>query len=232
MDVEKAIRDSDWWRRASEMADRHCPPETDMTLADHLTAVHDNLRWLAVPTEGEQYRSRLLQSLRGEGFDPADLLDMLTPVALLHDIGKCDEDKEQEVKHPLTGKNVPRRHPVVGVIAAMQILPQDLLRREMVLALISEHDTPYSWYVQYKRSGAAPSAKAWARLDRKIDSREDGTGILMLTLFKLADIDGHQDVEDACWFVEMANYAYLHGKGNWLPVPTAQDIAGTSSSIS
>ena len=46
----------------------------------------------------------------------------------------------------------------------------------------------------------------------------------MLVLFKLADVDGHESVEDACWFVEQANSNYLNQKGKWIPVPTPEDI--------
>ena len=185
VNVETVIRESEWWRRAQEMLDRH--------------------------------------------YDPSDVAELLEPVALLHDIGKTKDDKETEGEHPITGKAVKMRHPIMGVIAAMEILPNDLAGRDTILALIEEHDTPYSWYRQFRKTGQVPKRKSWARLDRKIDPQEDGTGLVLLSVFKLADIDGHENVEDVPWFMEQAHAHYLREKGKWLPVPerdVIQSLAG------
>jgi len=91
--------------------------------------------------------------------------------------------------------------------------------RETILALVEEHDTPFSWYVNFVNSSQAPKRKSWAKLDRNIDPKEDGSGIIALAVFKLADIDGHENVADVTWFFDQANSAYLVEKGKWLPVP-------------
>ncbi len=59
------------------------------------------------------------------------------------------------------------------------------------------------------RSGQIPKGNSWARLDRAIDDREDGPGIILLCVFKLADIDGHEDVDDVVWFFEQTYSSYL-----------------------
>jgi len=52
----------------------------------------------------------------------------------------------------------------------------------------------------------------------------DVHGMLLLALFKLADIDGHVNVEDVCWFSEQTNSNYPNQKGKWIPVPTPKDV--------
>ncbi len=124
------------------------------------------------------------------------------------------------------------RHPVVSLLAALEILPDAQKGRDSVLALIEEHDTPYSWYMQFQRSGQIPKRKSWARLDRKIDSREDGTGLILLAVFKLADIDGHENVEDVTWFIEQTNHNYCREKGKWIPVPDQATIRRLEEGVS
>lgn len=226
MDVLEAIRASGWWRLAQKSPDRHYDAASAVFLADHLESVRTNLAFLD-PAHGDAgYGARFRTALEVSGIDPAVARRLLEPVALLHDLGKVREDKEAEAAHPLTGKKVKLRHPVVGVIAALEILPPTFEGRAQVIALVEEHDTPYSWYIQYQRSGQVPKEKSWARLDRAIDDREDGTGIMLLCAFKLADIDGHDDVEDVVWFVEQANRCYLRQMGRWLPIPSAQEVRG------
>jgi hypothetical protein len=231
MCVESIIRDSEWWRRAVETPDRHEGSGEAVTLADHLERTLAGIRRMLSPSEegGSArggYADLLVQTLEAQGFSVRRLLDILVPAALLHDIGKLDDDKESETEHPITGKAVARRHPVVGVIAATDILPEGLAGLDTVLALVDQHDTPYSWYRQFEQTGSLPATKSWAKLDRKIDPEEDGTGIVLLALLKLADADGHEDVSDVAWFFENANSRYLLGKGKWLPVPSDDDILG------
>ncbi len=78
--------------------------------------------------------------------------------------------------------------------------------------------------MQFQRSGQIPKRKSWARLDRKIDPREDGMGLILLSVFKLADIDGHADVSDVPWFIDQVNQSFLREKGKWLPVPDQSSI--------
>ena len=69
-------------------------------------------------------------------------------------------------------------------------------------------------------------------MDRKIDARENGTGIVLLSVFKLADIDGHENVDDVLWFVEQAYINYLREKGKWLPVPGQDAVWSVMDSTS
>ena len=230
MEIEVAIKESEWWQRATAMPDRHFDPDAGISLADHLEAVRRNLaRLLLDEPPTEDYVTQLRQRLASLRLSPAGLHGVLTPVALLHDIGKTIEDREQEIEHPLTGKPVPKRHPVVGVMAALQLLPEAFHARSTILALIEEHSTPYAWFVQSRRTGQIPSFRAWARLDQKIDASANGMGILLLSLFKLADIDGHENLEDVPWFIVQANERLLRQKGRPLPVPDADILRRISS---
>ena len=204
MDLETAIKESEWWYQAEQMPDRHFDPCAGVSLADHLQAVHDNLRFLR-PFKGErEYFSQLRLALVRAGLDLSETADVLATVALLHDIGKTREDKDAEVEDPLTGKSARMRHPMISVVAASELLPDNLYGRDRILALIKEHDTPYSWHMQFQKAGQVPKRRSWSRLDRKIDPNEDGTGLILLSLFKFADIHGHRDVEDVPWFMEQA----------------------------
>ncbi len=224
MSIETEIKNSDWWRMAREMPDRHYDPSENIYLADHLEAVARNLRFLQPSARLHEYFAMLRETLAYAGFDLSVIANILTPAALLHDIGKTGEDKAAQGEHPLTGKPVKMRHPIVSVTAALELLPDTLTGRDTILALIEEHDTPYSWYMQFRKTAQVPKRKSWARLDRKIDSRADGTGLVLLSIFKLADIDGHANLEDVSWFIELADNCYLREKGKWLPVPDAEAL--------
>lgn len=217
--VVELIRQSEWWLLAQKMPDRHYDPGDNVSLADHLESVLRNLKFLSEPSNCDPYFAELTRALLAVGQDPATLSELLAPVALLHDIGKVREDKRATGVHPVNGSSVKLRHPIVGLQAAVEILPEDLAKRETILALVEEHNTPFSWYMNFVNSGQAPKRKLWAKLDRNIDSREDGSGIIALAVFKLADIDGHENVADVTWFFDQANSAYLLEKGKWMPVP-------------
>jgi hypothetical protein len=224
MTVAAAIRSSRWWQAAAAMHDRHHPEERPVSVADHLEAVLAHLVRLLAPDPAPGLRRDLAAALTTMGLDTKDVLSVLTPVALLHDIGKPAEDKEPSMDHPVTGKAVPRRHPVLGVAAGLELLPPECTRRDTILALVEEHDTPYSWYRQFRATGQLPSRKGWGRLDEKIAGRLDGSGIVLLAVFTMADIDGHEDITDVLWFVEQANNTYLAALGRPLPVPTDADL--------
>jgi len=145
-------------------------------------------------------------------------------------VGKTREDKHAEEVHPLTGKTVKMRHPIVSVMAALELLPGTLPRRDTILALIEKHNVPWSWYMQFRKTGQIPKPKAWARLDRRIDSQGDGTGLVLLSLFKLADVHGHRTIEDVPWFVGQANDNYLREKGKGIPIPDLEVIQSLMSS--
>lgn len=219
MNAEQAIRKSIWWRDAKKMPDRHYPESSGITLADHLERVQENVRLILSSDGLDGYFEDLRKALINMGLDPLEMFDVLRPVALLYDIGKTREQKDTEGEHPLTRKSVKMRHPVVSLLAAIDILTVDQKCRKTIFALVEEHDTPFSWYMQFKKSGVIPKRKSWARLDRKIDSREDGTGLILLSVFKIADIDGHADVSDVSWFIDQLNMNFLRENGKYLPVP-------------
>jgi hypothetical protein len=223
-DAEEIIRNSEWWDWASKIHDRHYDESENVYLTDHLNSVLNNCKTLLDKELSTEYIMNLQIALESCGLCADSVLPILTSVALLHDIGKAKEDKETEIPHPLTGKSVKKRHPVASVIAAIEILPKDLDNRDQILVLIDEHDTPFSWYMNYDKTGQVPSEKAWNRLDRKINEKADGTGMLLLSLFKLADIDGHEDVADVIWFLEQANENCLIIKGKEIPVPNKAEI--------
>ena len=224
MSAPEKIRQSEWWTEAQEMPDRHYDPSEGVSLADHLEAVSENLGFLVQPGEFDPFFAQLIGAMQAAGQDPALAAQILEPVALLHDIGKVREDKKATGDHPISGKQVKLRHPVMGLIAGLELLPEGLEYRDTVLALVEEHDTPFSWYMNFVNSGQAPKKKSWAKLDRSIDPKEDGSGIILLAVFKLADIDGHESVDDVSWFFDQANITYLMEKGKWLPVPNEEAI--------
>jgi len=229
MDIISTIKNSNWWRDAEKMPDNHYTNDAGISLADHLTAVHDNLNSL-LSKNTDQFWGQFLQSLTSTGLIISEITEILAPVALIHDIGKTMEDKITKIEHPLTGKLVEKRHPIVGVIASLELLPVDLPNRESIISIIEQHDTPYSWFQQFQKNGQIPKRKSWARLDRKIDSKEDGTGLILLSIFKIADIHGHKYVDDVKWFIEQANINYLNQKGKSLPVPDIDNIKSVSNS--
>jgi hypothetical protein len=228
MSLELLIRSSTWWQRAQETPDRHYDPLAGVTLAQHLEAVRRNLHMLQLAEDQPEYVGRLQAALVRAGFSLPHLQDLLEPVALLHDIGKLIEEKGAEGPHPITGETVRLRHPVLSLVAALELIPPDHSDREILLALVEEHDTPYAWYVQFQRRQQVQKTAAWARLDRRIDPRADGTGLMLLALFKLADIDGHKDLEDVPWFIQNANEHFLCAQGKELPVPGPDDLASFS----
>jgi hypothetical protein len=219
MQAEELIRKSQWWLEAQRTPDRHYAESEGVTLADHLPRVHRNLLLMLSPEVSGGYFAELRQALANDGFDLGSLLAILEPVTLLHDIGKLKEDKIAEGEHPLTHKAVKMRHPIVSLIAALEILPESLEHRNTILTMVEEHDTPLSWYMQFHRSGQIPHRKSWAQLDRRIEPREDCSGLVLLSIFKLADVDGHENVEDVRWFIEQANLNLLRVKGKWVPMP-------------
>lgn len=221
--MEERIRQSEWWREAEGMPDRHYDELDGVALTDHLQHVQANA-CLALSPCDRGYFAELQTALVRAGIDPDDARETLSLVALLHDIGKTREDRHAKGEHPLTRKPVEMRHPIVSLIAALELLPEGLENRGTMLALVEEHDTPFSWYRQFRHSGQIPKPGSWARLDREIDPRGDGTGLLLLSVFKLADIDGHESVEDVVWFIEQANANLLREKGKEIPVPDEETI--------
>ncbi len=69
MDAEALIKQSDWWREAQEMPDRHYEESAGFSLADHLQSVHDNLRRLLSPDGLDGYFAEVRQAVVDVGFD-------------------------------------------------------------------------------------------------------------------------------------------------------------------
>jgi len=219
MEIEAAIRESKWWDLATRTLDRHFTPSAGVYLADHLFAVWENVRRVLSPnTKGEYFRC-LHVAVQRAGMDLNDVGEILRPVALLHDIGKPLDDRMADFRHPLTGELVKKRHAFVSLQAALELLPPEIEHRATMLALIEEHDRPFYWFRRYHRSGQMPESEEWARLDRKVEPAGDGTGLVLMCLFRLADVHGHFDLSDVPWFIAHANHAYLDAAAKHLPVP-------------
>lgn len=219
-DVETRIRTSAWWRDACAMPDRHHPSGSGVFVADHLNSVHDRVSRILLHDAQDDYVPLLRSALAADGLDPSVLHDVLAPTALLHDIGKTRDDRLRRVIHPLTGKPVRLRHPVASVGAAIEILAPDTPHRATILALIDQHSTPYGWHTDFRKTHTLPRHASWVKLDERMDERADGTGLTLLCLFKMADVDGHGSVEDVPWFVHHANVMVLREHGRWLPIPS------------
>lgn len=172
----------------------------------------------------DAYAAELRETLQFVGLAPNALASTLETVALLHDIGKPRENKDRTTIHPLTGKTVPRRHPVVGAVAALELVPESDDSRGLIASLVAKHSTGWSWYRNWTKSGQQPSDKAWNRLDQSIEHSRDGVGLLLLALFKMADIDGHDDLSDVVWFVQRANRGALSRWKMTLPLPTVETL--------
>ena len=104
MNVEEIIKQSRWWGLARDMPDRHYPPDAGVSLADHLERVLENLCFLDGTGHDDGYFGQFVQTLPAMGLDPGVIAETLTPVALLHDIGKTQDDKSAEIAHPITGR--------------------------------------------------------------------------------------------------------------------------------
>jgi putative nucleotidyltransferase with HDIG domain len=222
--LEQAIRGSDWWRRAEETHDRHHPDDQPVNVTDHLVAVQRTAQALL----REERLPSFSMALAASGVDLSAAPDMLETAALLHDIGKPVEYANRDDPPALEDGQRPPRHPEISAGAARELLPEDLPHRAAIIALVEQHDTPYSWYRQSLRGAAVPKQKAWEKLGRKIWP-DPCVGIALLAAFKLCDVDGHDDVTDVVWFIENANASLLAKRGRALPVPTADEIRGLAS---
>ena len=226
--VEK-IYLSSWWEQAKLYPDRHSPKDSGVMLSDHLVSVMNNSDRIFNPDPDNSYYEQLYVYLLDTEFDLSRCNGILTIVSLLHDIGKPVDDKEKEIEHPIKKTLVKKRHPVLGVCSAFEILDGQSEFNEdekrIIYNLIDEHDTPFSWFRQFEKSKVIPDFKSWKKLDNKISvERGDNFGIIMLALFKLADIDGHESLADLFWFYEQLNEKYLNILGKPMPIPTENDL--------
>jgi len=170
MILEK-IRQSDWWIKASNYKDRHYDETSGVMLSDHLDSVLNSIDKIFDKKEN-LFNCQLLLLLDVFSINREMVKRDLQIVALLHDIGKPEDDKSVKVEHPLKKEMVSKRHPVVGVQAAMNILSSDDSLNEAdknkVYTLIDEHDTPYGLYRQFEKTAVVPELKVGKNLTTRL----------------------------------------------------------------
>jgi hypothetical protein len=223
--LSERIRQSSWWMKAAAYHDRHYEVSDGVMLTDHLNAVAHCVE--KIFESNSPFHTSLLALLGRFGLDRQQVKHELELVALLHDIGKTEDDKKLQVEHPFKKVLVPKRHPIVGMLAAIELLNDDPSLSETakmrIYHLVEEHDSPYALYRQFETTGVIPKYKSWKKLNDKVDER-DGVGLLYLLVFKLADIDGHEKVEDVIWFFKKAKGNYYKELNMELPIPEESDI--------
>lgn len=223
--LTEKIKNSHWWASATICHDRHYEVSDGVMLSGHLLAVAGCIEKLF--DGNSSFHAALFVLAEQFGLNRERMRQELLTVALLHDIGKTQDDKRLQIEHPLRKILVPKRHPIVGMVAAKELLDEeDCFTAEeklRIFRLIEEHDAPYALYRQYQQLGSVPGFKSWKKLNDKVDERA-GVGLLYLLLFKLADIDGHDHVEDVLWFFRKARSNYYKDLGRELPVPVESDI--------
>ena len=101
--IENKIKQSRWWQKAAVTVDSHHCNTSGIMLTHHLQQVYDNIDAIFCQPEIGFY-GRLFNLLRQLSIDKTALEKELKIVALLHDIGKTEEDKSIIISHPLTGK--------------------------------------------------------------------------------------------------------------------------------
>ena len=225
-ETEHLIRQSSWWRKAALTPDRHEHCSSGVMLTDHLEAVVRNVQEVfRMPPEG--FYGQLFILMGELGITRQQLEDELRVVALLHDVGKTEEDKSRVIDHPLTGKPAHKRHGLVGLLAAIEILGEvlgdDPGCRDRIYRTIELHDISYGLFREYRAARVVPGFERWSYINDKIFPRA-GAGLLYLLVFKLADTHGHADVQDVEWFYRNVKQHYFDAIGLELPLPAPQDI--------
>ena len=220
------IHRSVWWRRACTCVDPHYSNTSGIMLVDHLNAVCANVEALFT-VRSSPFLTNLFAFSESLGLAKAHLQQTLRLVALLHDIGKTEDDKSVVIPHPLHGHPVHKRHSVVGVYAAKDIYHHSAIlsaeEKHLLYAVIEEHDVSYGLFKESKRLCTLPTFVRWQALNQKV-SPVAGAGLLYLLLFKLADTHGHCDLEDVNWFFEQTAQAYFKPLGLQLPLPRITDV--------
>lgn len=226
MNYFEKIQNSVWWRKATQCFDRHYDESDGIMLTDHLIAVTENVKELF-----NQPHNLFLHNM----FELSQMLKLniekvkeeLLIIAMLHDIGKIEDDKSLYVDHPLNGELVLYRHPVASVNAAIDILGNEpSLSNDEKLRIywtIEQHDISYGLFREYIKKAHVPSFQTWKYINNNI-STIPGAGLLYLLLFKLADIHGHANIADVIWFYSTVKENYYNPLGIKLPVPLEKDI--------
>lgn len=224
--IKPIIFASDWWAKAAVYPDRHYPASAGIMLTDHLLAVYSLIDQIFEFDE-QQFLQKMFHLLSFLGLDKDQVYYDLGVVALLHDIGKTEDDKSQYVVHPLTKQIVINRHSVVGVRAAIDILQHYPIlnneQRQRIYWIIEQHDISYGLFREFKKHGTVPNFTTWEIINNNIDTKPCA-GIMYLLLFKLADIHGHANIEDVIWFYNTVNANYFYHYNIDLPIPQETDI--------
>jgi hypothetical protein len=224
--IENKIRESNWWQKAAITPDRHESNTSDVMLSHHLEAVYDNVESIFQQQETGFYGDifGLLFSLQ---LNKDEMKDELKVIALLHDIGKTEEDKSLVIPHPLTGKPAHKRHGLVGLMAAMEILGPCLDEipetRNRIYRTIELHDISYGLFREYESVNIIPTYERWNYINNKVHPLP-AAGLLHLLIFKLADIHGHANINDVLWFYHTVKHNYFDKLQIDLPVPGEADI--------
>jgi hypothetical protein len=224
--IKPVIFASNWWTKAAICPDRHYDPSSGIMLTDHLLAVYAYLDQI-FQFDKHIFLQKIFHLLAYLGLEKEQVYYELGVVALLHDIGKTEDDKSQYVEHPLTNHIVINRHSVVGVKAAIDILqPYEVLnneQRQRIYWIIEQHDISYGLFREFKKYGTVPSFTTWDIINNNINAKP-GAGLIYLLIFKLADIHGHANIEDVIWFYNTVNEHYFHHYNIDLPIPQEKDI--------
>jgi len=224
--LERKIRQSEWWAQAATTIDSHYSNSSGIMLTYHLQTVYDNVEAIFnKPATG--FYGKMFSLLEQLKLDKGEVREELKIAALLHDIGKPGEDKSLVMPHPLTGKPAHKRHGIVGLIAAMEIIGSDLEsmpeKRLRIYRTVELHDMSYGLFREYLASGDVPANERWDYISNKVHTLT-GAGLIYLLLFKLADIHGHAKIDDVTWFYNTVKEDYFKRLSIDLPVPDEEDI--------
>jgi hypothetical protein len=224
--LENKILQSHWWTTATNTVDSHYSNNSGIMLTHHLLAVHANIETIFnQPSNG--FYGKMLALLDQLQLNKEEVKEELKLTALLHDIGKPQEDKSLIIPHPLTGKPAHKRHGLVGLMAAMDIIGTDLVhvpeKRLRIYRTVELHDMSYGLFREYVATGEVPKNERWNYIDNKIHTLTGG-GLLYLLIFKLADIHGHANIGDVTWFYRTVKEHYFKQLQFELPIPTEADI--------
>lgn len=225
-ELEEKIRESHWWTQASRTVDNHHSNSSGVMLMHHLEAVYD--RVVAIFNQPETgFYGAIFALLPKLQLNKQEMLYELKIAALLHDIGKPREDKSLVIPHPLTGKPAHKRHGLVGLMAAIEIIGPYLEalpeKRTRIYRTIELHDISYGLFRQYTVTGDIPASDRWNYINNKIHTLTGG-GLMYLLIFKLADIHGHADIGDVTWFFRTVKEHYFKDLNLDLPIPREEDI--------
>ena len=224
--LENKIRQSNWWVKAAATIDSHHSNTSGVMLTHHLEAVYENVELIFKQPE-TGFIGELFELLRCLKLHKQQVLQELKIIALLHDIGKTEQDKSQIIAHPLTGKAAHLRHGIVGLMAAMEIIGEDLIpfpqQETSIYRTVELHDVSYGLYREFKLNGSVPSKEQLIKINHKIHPTP-GAGLMYLLIFKLADIHGHANIGDVTWFYRTVKEHYFKQLQFELPIPTEADI--------